>query len=288
MGESMRRIQTALYSVGFVLSAQFAICVAFADEPAPLTEQEIVTRLFGNTLQQRYRTTTGEYPGIGWSNLYLDRDGKLLAQYVDQGPVPKIEIATVSVEDGQFCINRPEVVAPDPVRRKVCNQLWPDTGDAEHPQDVYLRFSGLLGSSRIQLLPGDSNEQGALREKWERILATTGHIDARPRIDAIATAPDGFKGKVLMMQGKFLRMLTPDLADFEAYDNQGGDRSFRLEGVRDDLFLGEAEDFLIFATLTTVLRRTGEFGRDTQVTLSAKLVLPCKQLLCRDWLGMRH
>jgi hypothetical protein len=191
------------------------------------------------------------------------------------------------VEDGQFCINRPEVVEPDPARRKVCNQVRPDIGDAEHPQDVYLRLSGLRGSLRVQLLPDDDNEQGGLWVKWERILATTGHIDARPEIDAIAAGPEEFKGKTLMVQGKFLRMLTPELADFEAYGS-GRYRMFRLDGVSDNLFLGEAEDFLIFATLTTVLRRTGEFGRDTQVTLSAKLVLPCKQLLCRDWLGMRH
>ncbi|HYD04241.1 MAG TPA: hypothetical protein VEC60_00865 [Reyranella sp.] len=267
---------------------QLGISVASADEPTPLTEQEIVARLFGNSLQQSYKTSSGEYPGLGTMTLYIARDGKVLLQDDDSGPVPMIAMGTATAEDGRFCLHWPEVVEPDLVKRNVCYQVSPDPDDSDSPQDVYLSFSGREQSFRMQLLPGDDRELGSLWTKWERIFATTRDIDSRPRMDAIAAAPEKFKGEILMLQGKFLRMVTPEMADFQAYTNSGRQHAFRLDGVRDDLFLGEEEDFLIFATLTAILRRTGEFGRDTQMTLSAKLVLPCTQLLCRDWLGMRH
>jgi hypothetical protein len=287
MRKPARQVQIALWSVGLTLGIQLGISVTLADEPPPLTEQEIVTRLFGNSLRQYYKATTGEYPGIGLVTLHVARDGKVMMQRDDPGPVPRIAMGTATVEDGRFCLEWQEVIKLGPAERKRCDQVRPDPGKSDFPQDVYLRFSGPERSYRMELRPGDDRELGALWAKWEQILATTGDIDARPRMDAIASAPEEFKDKILMVQGKFLRMLTPKLADFEAYDS-GGRGQFKLDGVRDDLFLGDEEDYLIFATLASILRRTGQFGQDTEVTLSAKLVLPCTQLLCRDWLGMRH
>jgi len=187
-----------------------------------------------------------------------------------------------SIEDGRFCIRWLKVARPDP--EKTCYRVQPAASNPQRPEDKYLRFLGPEQSYLMEILPGDSNEQGALWAKWERILVDTGSIDARPEMNAIIAAPEDFKGKVLMMQGEFLRMLTPESAEFEAY-GLGGYREFKLDGVHDDLFIGGARDFLIFATLTSILRRTGELGMDNDIRMTAKLVLPCTQLLCRDWLG---
>ncbi|WP_395019236.1 hypothetical protein [Dongia sp.] len=210
---------------------------------------------------------------------YFSPAGKvLIQQYKGRSPAA-VSTAVFELKEDRLCFHDLGLMNADRPDRcfAAYAKMKGDEVLTTYLLDEQDKRTGIPLDSLRQLVPGAAYQRWA---RWEVLRQDSGPIDGFGSMDEISRNPFRFKGKVLLVAGRFLQMIGEHRGLFES---RPGYQQFVVDGISTDWFRSEDDAAIFVGKFSGSLRMTQEGSDRFLPIMTAKAARLCQEKSCADF-----